>query len=245
MAYTENAPEIQSMKKNGATYTTTPSQTAITSIQTIPKSDFISPIVGGYSDVTNLNSPFYIQAKSTLFKQYAELSSLNILKSQEQIVNGVNYMFYFSDQQTGDRYVAQVYVDLTLNTTVNSVLKNDQSIKIGEKMNVDLTVPQPGSWQEFTNLNDSRVIASQNALLNEHPGLSNYKLNRVESQIVSGINFRFFFVQKDTSDSFIAQVYYPFSGQPEVTDTWGTIDAGLKTSTSEDNLITGPSAGGR
>ena len=41
-------------------------------------------------------------------------------------------MFYFSNQQTGDRYVAQVYVDLALKTTVNSVFKNDQSIKNGE-----------------------------------------------------------------------------------------------------------------
>ena len=40
-------------------------------------------------------------------------------------------MLYFSNQQNGDRYVAQVYVDLALKATINNVFKNDESIKIG------------------------------------------------------------------------------------------------------------------
>ncbi len=62
-------------------------------------------------------------------------------------MNGVNYMFYFSSQQTGDRYVAQVYVDLAKKTAVNSVFKNDQSIKNVQNTIPEEVPPKIGAWQ--------------------------------------------------------------------------------------------------
>ncbi len=123
--------------------------------------------------------------------------------------------------------MAQIYVDLSSSVTINKVSKNDQSIKIGDNQNSDLAAPLAGSWEEFTDLTDERVIASQKHLLTNYPGLSSYKLDKVESQIVSGINFRFFYVHTETNESFIAQVYYPFSGQPQITSTWGVVYDGM------------------
>ena len=107
-------------------------------------------------------------------------------------------MFQFSDQTTRDRYIAQVYVDLALKTTVNSIFKNDQSIKKGENTIQEEVAPKVGGWREYTDLTDPRLIASKKQLVDNFPTLANYKLLRVESQVVSGINFRFFFEDQTT-----------------------------------------------
>lgn len=62
------------MKKNEVSYNFTTNNQSISpstlSDSSNSSSISISPLVGGYSDVINFNNPFYVQAKSVLFKEY-------------------------------------------------------------------------------------------------------------------------------------------------------------------------------
>jgi hypothetical protein len=53
---------------------------------------------------------------------------MNIYKVEEQIVNGINYLFYIINTDNYDLYLAKVYVTFKLVGSVTEIYKNDANI---------------------------------------------------------------------------------------------------------------------
>lgn len=120
----------------------------------------ITPVLaGGFQETTNFNSQIYALAKSTLVKEYPALATMKVYKVEEQIVNGINYLFYIINTENYDLYLAKVYVTFKLEGSVTEIYKNDASIL---KFAAPIQGPQPlpGVWSKMTSYNDQRYTES-------------------------------------------------------------------------------------
>ena len=51
-------------------------------------------------------------------KEYPILNNMKVYKVEEQVVNGINYLFYIINTDNYDLYLAKVYVTFNLEVSV-------------------------------------------------------------------------------------------------------------------------------
>jgi len=76
---------------------------------------------------------------------------------------------------------------------VTEIYKNDVSI-LKNSIPVQGSQPLPGVWRPFTDISDQRYADSLNLIQKTFTGIDTYKLQKVEYQIVAGINFLFYYI---------------------------------------------------
>lgn len=75
---------------------------------------------------------------------------------------------------------------------MTEIYKNDLSI-LKNSIPVQGSQPLSGVWRPFTDISDSRYADSLNLIKKTFIGIDTYKLQKVEYQIVAGINFLFYY----------------------------------------------------
>jgi hypothetical protein len=88
--------------------------------------------------------------------------------------------------------LAKVYITTKLEGSVTEIYKNDASIL---KLATPIQGPQPlpGLWKQMSNFNDTRYIQCLQLVQKTYKDIDNYTLERVEYQVVAGINFLFYY----------------------------------------------------
>ena len=74
-----------------------------------------------------------------------------------------------------------------------------------------------GGYQPLPSLTDARFNIAQTYLLSLHPNIINYRLQYVEYQVITGINYLMFYSGLDKLTSLTAKVYIDLNGVPYLT----------------------------
>jgi hypothetical protein len=100
LAYTKLPPEIKYLLKNGQEYSN-----PVPNVSTTSNSSSSINQAGSYQVVSNYSTdPNYIAALSAATTSYPFLNTATVIKVQEQVVAGMNFIINFQSNNSTDTY---------------------------------------------------------------------------------------------------------------------------------------------
>ena len=137
-------------------------------------------------------------------------------KVEKQIVAGWNVFVTFSYPDSADIYEAVVFIPLSYTgdaPQLTSIKKNGVTYEPSTQFPPSTVGPLStqttitGGYSSSVDEKNPLFIEAKSVLYKEYPFLSGYDINKIEGQIMSGMNYIFTIVDSKTSDQYVARVY--------------------------------------